>query len=109
MRIWDISPERLCRPHLLGEHRELHAIWTILTQSKKGYAHHPEVLRWQGKLQALYRRHEALVAEMDKRGYRHQSPIHEGLATGMGTQDRFVNTCEEQIQILKKKQCTCKV
>jgi hypothetical protein len=109
MRIWDISPEKLCRPHLLGEHRELHAIWAILTQSKKGYSQHPEVLRWQGKLRALYRRHEALVAEMDKRGYRHQSPIHEGLATGMSTQDRFVNTCEEQIQILKKKQCTCKV
>ncbi len=32
MRIWDIPPKLLCRNHLLGEHRELHAIWSILTQ-----------------------------------------------------------------------------
>jgi hypothetical protein len=24
MRIWDLPPERLCRQHLLGEHREGH-------------------------------------------------------------------------------------
>jgi hypothetical protein len=42
MRIWDISPKRLCRNHLLGEHRELHAVWSVLTKGKKGYARHPE-------------------------------------------------------------------
>lgn len=35
MRIWDLSPKRLCRNHLLGEHRELHAIWA---GGKKGYS-----------------------------------------------------------------------
>jgi len=50
MRIWDIAPEKLCRNHLLGEHRELHAVWAILTKDKKGYSRHPEVLRWKGKL-----------------------------------------------------------
>ena len=30
MRIWDISPNKLCDKHLLGEHRELHAIWVII-------------------------------------------------------------------------------
>jgi len=69
MRIWDIAPERLCKNHLLGEHRELHAIWSILINDKKGYSKHPETLRWKGKQKALYLRHQALVAEMQKRKY----------------------------------------
>ena len=38
MRVWDVSPKELCRAHLLGEHRELHAIWTILTQTRPDIA-----------------------------------------------------------------------
>lgn len=45
MRIWDISPGKLCKNHLLGEHRELHAIWTVITENKKGYSKHPETIR----------------------------------------------------------------
>ena len=63
-----LEPQRLCRQHLLGEHRELHALWVILTQGKTGFAKHPETRRWRGKFQALYRRHERLVAEMGRRG-----------------------------------------
>src|SRR5450756_2984977 len=69
MRIWDVPPDRLCRNHLLGEHAELHAIWSILTQGKSGFANHPETLRWKGKLKALYSRHERLADEMALRGY----------------------------------------
>ena len=68
MRIWDILPKKLCRNHLLGEHRELHAIWSVIVNGKTGYAKHPETLRWKGKLKALYCRHEALVIEMTARG-----------------------------------------
>lgn len=74
MRIWDISPKKLCRPHLLGEHRELHAIWSVIVNGKKGYSRHPETLRWKGKLKALFGRHEALVVEMSNRGFQHRSP-----------------------------------
>lgn len=109
MRIWDISPGKLCRNHLLGEHRELHAIWTILTQNKKGYSHHPETLRWKGKLKALYSRHEALIKEMKKRGYSHCSDISAELAQGLGKQKVFVNSIKEQIKILKSKKCKCRV
>ncbi len=42
MRIWDIPASKLCTKHLLGEHRELHTIWNILTQNKSGYSRHPE-------------------------------------------------------------------
>ena len=69
MRIWDIPPDKLCRNHLLGEHSELHAIWSILTKDKKGFARHPETLRWKGKLKALYIKHEIIVQEMKKRGF----------------------------------------
>lgn len=107
MRIWDVDPHILCRKHLLGEHRELHATWTILTNDRKGYRKHPEVIRWEGKLAALFKRHEQLVAEMLKRGYNHNSPLDEKLATGSAIQTDFVNTISEQIEILKEKGCDC--
>lgn len=107
MRIWDLPPSQLCRVHLLGEHRELHALWTIITQDKSGYKNHPETKRWVGKLRALYNRHEALAEEMKKRGYNHKSPLDKTLATGSGEQDVFLHTNEEQKELLKEKPCTC--
>lgn len=103
MRIWDISPHKLCRQHLLGEHRELHAIWAVLTQNKKGYKNHPETLRWEGRLAALYLRHGAEVAEMQRRGYNHHSPLDVSLATGNITQSVFLDTKKQQKKILKTK------
>ena len=109
MRIWDISPSKLCRNHLLGEHRELHAMWVILTENKKGYSLHPETLRWGGKLKAMYLRHEKLVSELDERGYNHQSPLDKRKATGRKIQNEFVDSIKDQIQILRKKGCSCSV
>ena len=107
MRIWDIEPNRLCRRHLLGEHRELHAIWTILTEQKKEYSKHPETLRWKGKLKALYIRHETLVVEMNRRGFNHRSRLDREKATGNAKQDRFVDQASRQIEILRDKRCSC--
>ncbi|NIO21283.1 MAG: pyrimidine dimer DNA glycosylase [Candidatus Aenigmarchaeota archaeon] len=109
MRVWDIPPDKLCRNHLLGEHREIHAIWSILTKSKKGYSRHPETLRWIGKLKALYARHEKLAREMCKRGYEHRSCLDQSLARGKGKQERFINSAGEQIKILSNKKCGCRV
>jgi hypothetical protein len=109
MRIWDVTPECLCRQHLLGEHRELHAIWTILTTGKTGYTRHPETIRWQGKLRALWLRHEALVAEMTRRGYRHASPLDESLATGEAVQTNYVDPIPVQLALLREKGCDCRV
>jgi hypothetical protein len=99
----------LCRSHLLGEHRELHAVWNILVLNKRGYARHPEVLRWQGKLRALYHRHEAVVAEMTARGYNHRTPLDEALATGASVQDGFVDELDAQYLLLQAKGCACNV
>ncbi len=109
MRIWDIPPEKLCREHLLGEHRELHGVWAVLTQGKKAYSNHPEVARWRGKTRALYLRHERLVEEMARRGYVHRSPLPADLATGAAEQTEYVDSYEEQVRILKAKGCGCKV
>jgi hypothetical protein len=109
MRIWDIPPEKLCRVHLLAEHRELHGLWVILTQGKKGYANHPETKRWHGKLKALFLRHELLVAEMLARGYAHHTHLDSTLAVGADVQDVFVDTPEAQVSILREKGCECRV
>ena len=109
MRVWDIPPENLCRKHLLGEHREIHAIWTILTDNRKGYSRHPETLRWKRSLNALHKRHEQTSNEMKRRGYNHNSPLDKHFASGCSLQTKFVNTVEEQREILKSKGCDCHI
>lgn len=109
MRIWDIEPEKLCRNHLLGEHRELHAIWSVITKGKRGYSRHPETLRWVGKLKALYLRHEKLVREIKKRGYCHKSSLNKRLAPGSKKQNVFVDSRRRQLEILKHKKCQCRI
>ena len=107
MRIWDLPPRELCRKHLLGEHRELHGLWNILTLDKAGYRRHPETRRWEGKLAALFARHEQLVHEMTRRGYEHHSPLDPELATGDRGQRDFIDTPEQQRVILTNKRCGC--
>lgn len=107
MRIWDVPVEHLCRNHLLGEHRELHAVWNIITLGKKGYRTHPETRRWVGKLAALYRRHEQQVTEITRRGWRHASPLDESLAAGRPVQEDFVTPVPEQRRILTERGCGC--
>ena len=87
----------------------MHAIWSVIVNGKKGYSHHPETLRWKGKLKALYGRHDALVIEMSNRGYRHRSPLARREATGSAKQTVYVDTPREQIVILRGKGCECHV
>jgi hypothetical protein len=72
MRMWLISPEKLCRKHLLGEHVELHMLVGCIRKgiSIKGYI--------EGKLadpQLIIKRHNELVAEMKRRSYKHKSKL----------------------------------
>lgn len=109
MRVWDVDPKHLCRQHLLGEHRELHGLWNILTihGGTGGYSNHPETLRWVGKLKALFLRHEALVNEMTHRGYNHHSPLDKTLAKGAAAQGDFIDSVAKQKKILRDKPCDC--
>ena len=107
MRIWDLPPALLCRQHLLGEHRELHGLWNILVANKRGYSNHPETRRWVGRLAALRVRHEALVEEMSRRGYRHASPLPMDGATGDALQRTYIDSPARQLALLTAKSCAC--
>jgi len=101
MRIWDINPGYLNRESLLGEHREVHAIFSIVINAKKGYARHPETLRWRSSIGALCIRHDILVCEMLLRGYRHHSPSPE--VPGTSWPETFIDPPQRQFAILKEK------
>jgi hypothetical protein len=110
MRIWDLPVDRLCRDHLLGEHRELHALWVILIEDRPGYRHHPETRRWEGRLPALYRRHENQAAELARRGWRHASPLDPAPARGStAPQNAFVDPVTVQVARLRAKGCECRL
>lgn len=114
MRVWDrIEPRYLCRQHLLGEHREVHGLLRVLEKldagEPTGYGRHPETLRWLSERYrvALFRRHEALAAEMIMRGYRHRSPVSApGEPAEWATQRPA--PIDDQVAALRAKGCRCK-
>ncbi len=102
MRVWDISPGYLNRGSLLGEHRELHAIVSIIVNNKRGYANHPETRRWVGYGWALKKRHRLLAAEMALRGYTDRSPV--GISDNQGGwPEIYIDEPSVQFARLKEK------
>lgn len=71
MRMWMINPKWLCRKHLLGEYGEIHK------HRHNFVKHHSIAKRVSPVVQveplAMYARHDALAAEMVRRGYNHNS------------------------------------
>ena len=96
----------LCDRHLLGEHRELHAIWTLQTEGKRGYARHPETLRWRGRLAALYARQRPRSSRWAAR-IPHASALDGVHATGETTQSEFVDPREVRLERLAQLGCGC--
>jgi len=93
MRVWDVGPEH---PHQAQRQGRLFQA--------------PETRRWVGKLAALHARHEALVEEMTRRGYNHESDLDASLAEGTSTvQNTYIDMPEEQIRLLRGKGCACEV
>lgn len=102
MRIWDLNPGYLNRQSLLGEHRELHGIVSILVHGKKGYANHPETQRWLGYGWALRQRHRALACEMELRGYTDNSPVRTRAKKGRWP-EHYIDAPEVQFRLLEQK------
>ncbi|MBN2332975.1 MAG: DUF1722 domain-containing protein [Deltaproteobacteria bacterium] len=102
MRVWDINPGYLNRGSLLGEHRELHGIVSIITNGKKGYARHPETLRWVGYGWALRQRHTLLAAEMSLRGFTDRSPVVTEDGQGRWPES-YIDLPGRQFQLLAEK------
>lgn len=88
--MWCVDPELLCRQHLLGEHTELHQLVGHVragnTNALRGHAE-----RGQIDTARVAARHEALVAEMERRGYNHESPLAYDDALGLGRVDESSN------------------
>jgi hypothetical protein len=102
MRVWDLPAGYLNRQSLLGEHRELHGIYSIITKSKAGYANHPETLRWVRTLSGLAMRHRQLAAEMFLRGYVDRTPIRVTLSR-VKWPGVFVTEPSDQVTLLRTK------
>jgi hypothetical protein len=69
-----VNPRIMCRHHLLGEHVEIHMYVGAITrgQSVKGY-----LQKGLLEVHSLYDRHEELVEEIKRRGYKHCSDLDE--------------------------------
>lgn len=82
--MWMVDPSKLCRQHLLGEHKELHMlVGTILKgTSIKGYIDGD-----LAEIHSIKTRHKELVDEMEKRGYQHKSPLKKFLGWKAGKVD----------------------
>ena len=102
MRVWDLPAGYLNRQGLLGEHRELHGIYSIIRENKTGYANHPETLRWVRTLSGLGMRHRQLAAEMALRGYVDRTPIRVAMPR-LKWPDAFVTEPADQIALLRGK------
>jgi hypothetical protein len=102
MRIWDVSPGYLNDKSLLGEHRELHGIISIIQNNKEGYSRHPETIRWQGHEGALRLRHSLLRAEMQLRGFQDRTPLETVYSEGLWP-TVFIDPPEKQFLLLAEK------
>lgn len=72
MRMWMLPPEGMCRKHLLGEHVELHM---LLGNMRRGKSIEGFLSGGLVDPQQLFARHEELVTEMTRRGFKHTSSI----------------------------------
>jgi len=81
----------MCRRHLLGEHVELHM--PVITINK---GHHVKGYLANNCLKpgAIIKRHDALVNEMNRRGYNHSSELPEPILSVLSDADK--KTCVDK-------------
>ncbi|MBX0298185.1 pyrimidine dimer DNA glycosylase/endonuclease V [Halomicroarcula sp. F27] len=92
-RMWCVDPELLCRQHLLGEHKELHQLVGHVRAGNTNAIHgHAE--RGQIDTSRVSARHRTLVAEMERRGYNHNSPLEYDDSLNVGNVDESANLVE---------------
>ena len=99
-----VPPATMCRKHLLGEHVEIHmAVASLrLGKSVDGF-----LAKGLLQLEKLRSRHDELVREMERRGYRHRSPLGEVPRRRGGKVDRRSNArelarrCDECRRLMK--------
>ncbi len=107
MRVWDVHPGYLSEKRLLGQHVEIHAVYSVITNNKKGYAKHPETIRWKNNLDKLLKVHATTALEMELRGFKHKSPLSEDsyLSSNFNEDSyfKFIDHPSVQFSLLKGK------
>ena len=89
--MWMVPPRKMCRKHLLGEHVEIHMAVASLRLGKSIAGSMEKGLL---ELHSLRRRHDELVVEILRRGYRHHSPLGLIPRRNGGKVDRKANARE---------------
>jgi len=98
MRMWLVDPTKMCRQHLLGEHVEMHM---FLGSLRKGTSVAGYILKGQLDPFLVQKRHDELVQEMTRRGYRHFTPL---IHRYSGSLRGFVNPVESEKEL--RRRCT---
>ena len=98
-RMWCVNSRKLCRQHLLGEHKELHQLVGSLRKGKSIKGH---IEKGQVEVHSIKKRHLELVKEMKRRGYKHQSELKKFKEVRMG----MINRKENERELRRKcKEC----
>ena len=111
MRMWGINPRHLCRQHLLGEHVEMHMLVGTINKgvSIGGYIRDGLV-----NVTLIRERHDALVTEMLRRKYNHNSPLPQFHVrkSNVGHPMRFgrINKAANYRELLRRcPECTARI
>lgn len=99
-RMWLVDTRKLCRQHLLGEHKELHQLVGSLRKGKSIKGH---IEKGQVEIHKIKQRHKELVKEMLRRGYKHHSKLKKFKSFRAGIIDVLKNERE-----LEKRCKNCK-
>lgn len=111
MRIWheELIP-KLCQKHLCAMWREGLGCYKIVTCQVSGgsYKNHPAVKEFENDTIELIRRLCLVREEMLSRGYNPKELKLDNIFTSSEVFKPW-QTLEEQIEIIKKKGCKCKI
>ena len=80
MRMWMVPVQYMCRKHLLGEHVEHHM---LVGSINKGLSMAGFVANNLLEPRSILTRHYELACEMERRGYKHKSPLMEVDLSGL--------------------------
>ena len=101
MRMWNVTPTKMCDKHLLGEHVECHMFVGTLNKKKSVQGYLDKGLL---EIHNLKKRHNELAKEMRQRGIKHKSPLPEFELITMGK----INSKENEIE-LKRRCVECNI
>lgn len=91
-----VDPKLLCRKHLLGEHVETHM---FVGTMRKGYRLDGYLKKGLVEPMKIKERHDELVKEMKRRGYKHKSEIEKNPETNINNK---VNIRENLLELIKR-------